>query len=141
MASGIVAALIAVVALGFVEGIGAFYPARDAWRRLRRQNGRRAVRAMRERFEGAAAARTPRLLAGVLAVLVAVWIAVSPSLLDKFWYELLLDVTPYLIVCVALLRLPPALLRVAERMRGYERDVGEDPDGGFDSNGPSALSL
>jgi hypothetical protein len=141
MASGIIAALVAIVALGFVEGLGAFYPAADTWRRLRRQNGRRAVRAMRERFEAAAARRTPRVLAGAMGILVAAWIAVAPSLLDKFWYEVLLDVTPYVVVTVSLLRLSRALKRVAERMRTYERDAGEDPDRGYDEGGPAALSL
>ena len=80
---------------------------------------------MRERLEASAARRTPRVLALVLLVLVTVWIA-SASLLDKRWYEVILDVVPYAIVGAALLRVQPALRAVAERMRDYEREIGDD---------------
>lgn len=128
MTSGIVATLVAVLALAFVEGMGAVYPARRAWQRLRSQHGRRAVRAMRERFEAAAARRTPYVLALFLGALVAAWVAAS-GVLDKHWYEVLADAGPHAVVAMALVRLPGALRRAAARMRDYERDAGEDPDG------------
>ncbi len=142
MTSASIAALIAVLALGIVEGMRRFYPARDTWWRLRRRHGRRAVRAMRERFEDAAARRTPRVLAAVMAALVALWIAAS-SLLDKYWYEVALDSLPYAFVAIAFLRLPGAMRRIAERMKEFEREAGEDPDAEFDDQGggPSALAL
>jgi hypothetical protein len=140
-----ISALIAVLALGVVEGMRRFYPARETWRRLRSRHGRRAVRAMRKRFEAAAARRTPRLLAIVLMALVIVWIAVS-SLLDKYWYEVALDSMPYAFVAVALVRTPGALRKIAERMREFERSVGEDPDRELDDldggdGGPTAVVL
>jgi hypothetical protein len=131
---------VATLALGFVEGMARFYPARPTWQRLRRRRGRDAVRAMRERFEAAGNRRTPRLLTQLLLALVIVWVAVA-SLLDKRWYEVALDVVPYLIVYVALLRTPGALRSVGERMRTYERDAGEDPDADAGDDGPTALAL
>jgi hypothetical protein len=138
-----IAALIAVLALGVVEGLRRFYPARETWRRLRSRHGRRAVRAMRERFEAAAARRTPRVLAFIL--LVVGWVAAS-SLLDKYWYEVALDALPYAFVSIALLRIPGALRAIAARMREFERSVGEDPDKDYDDldggdGGPTALAL
>lgn len=143
MTTGLIAALVAVLALGFVEGIRRFYPSRQTWRRLRRTRGRLAVRLMRERFEAAADQGSPRVLAEVLAGLVVIWIAVA-SLLDKRWYEVVTDVLPYVFVGIALFRLPGALRAVAERMKEYEREVGEDPDedwrdGG--DGGPAVLAL
>jgi hypothetical protein len=141
MASGAIAALIAGLALAFVEGIRRFYPARQTWMRIRSRHGRRAARAMRERLEAAAARRTPRILALLLLALVGTWIA-SASLLDKRWYEVVADVFPYAFVSIALLRVPPALRAVANRMRNYEKDHGEDPDRPFeDDEGPTALAL
>ncbi|HVL64797.1 MAG TPA: hypothetical protein VM573_06465 [Actinomycetota bacterium] len=128
MASAIVATLISVLALGLVEGMRRFYPARRTWLRLRSMHGRRAVRAMRERFEAAAERRTPRLLAAALMVLVVVWVVIASPALDKYWYETALDALPYAFVAVALLRVPAMLRGVAERMRGFEREMGEDPD-------------
>ena len=143
MTTGLIAALVAVLALGFVEGIRRFYPSRQTWRRLRRTRGRLAVRLMRERFEAAAQQGSPRVLAEVLAGLVVIWIAVA-SLLDKRWYEVVTDVLPYVFVGIALFRLPGALRSIAERMKDYEREVGEDPDedwrdGG--DGGPAVLAL
>ena len=143
MTTGLIAALVAVLVLGFVEGIKRFYPSRQTWRRLRRTRGRLAVRLMRERFEAAADQGSPRVLAEVLAGLVVVWIAVA-SLLDKRWYEVVTDVLPYVFVGLALFRLPGSLRSVAERMKDYEREVGEDPDedwrdGG--DEGPAVLAL
>jgi hypothetical protein len=140
--SASIAALIAVLALGIVEGMRRFYPARDTWWRLRRRHGRRAVRAMRERFEAAARRRTPRVLALLLAALVVVWVALS-SLLDKHWYEVALDSLPYAFVAIALLRIPGAMTAMAERMRDFEREAGEDPDADIDEQGggPSAVAL
>ncbi len=142
MTSASIAALIAVLALGIVEGMRRFYPARDTWWRLRRRHGRRAVRAMRERFEAAARRRTPRVLALLLAALVVVWVALS-SLLDKHWYEVALDSLPYAFVAIALLRIPGAMTAMAERMRDFEREAGEDPDADIDEQGggPSAVAL
>ena len=94
------------------------------------------MRAMRERFENAGERRAPRLLTELLLGLVIVWIAVA-SLLDKRWYEVVLDVVPYAIVYIALLRTPAALRRVAERMRDHERRAGDEPD----DDGPTAIAL
>lgn len=138
-----IAALVAVLALGFVEGWRRFYPSRQTWRRLRRTKGRLAVRLMRERFEQGAERGAPRLLAEVLAALVIVWIAIA-SLLDKRWYEVITDLIPYVFVGIALFRVPGAMRAIGERMKEYEREVGEDPDedwrdGG--DEGPTALAL
>lgn len=143
MTTGLIATLIAVLVMAFVDALGRFYPSRQTWRRLRTTRGRLAVRLMRERFEAGGARGAPRVLAEVLAGLVIVWIAVA-SLLDKRWYEVVMDVMPYVFVGIALFRLPRALRDVAERMKTYERDAGEDPDedwreGGED--GPTALAL
>lgn len=80
---------------------------------------------LRERLEALAARREPRLLALLLLLLMGTWIAAS-SLLDKRWYEVLTDVLPYLIVGAALLRVPPALHSIAERMKEYEHEFGDD---------------
>ena len=143
MTTGLIAALVAVLALGFVEGIRRFYPSRQTWRRLRRTRGRLAVRLMRERFDAAARQGSPRVLAEVLAGLVVIWIAVA-SLLDKRWYEVVTDVLPYVFVGIALFRLPGAMRSVAERMKDYEREVGEDPDEDWRDDGdggPAVLAL
>jgi hypothetical protein len=134
-----IAALVAALALGFVEGLGRFYPARRTWWRLRRARGRRAVRRMRERFEAAAAHRPSRPLVTLLLGLAIAWIA-SASLLDKRWHEVAFDVLPYVIVLAALLRTPTSLRRVAERMRDHERDAGEDPDA-HEDGGTAAVAL
>ena len=145
MTSGIIAAFIGVLVMGFVEGLGHFYPARQTWRRLRRARGRLAVRLMRERFEHAAVRRTPKVLALVLFILSVIWIA-SASLLDKRWFEVVADVLPYVIVGIALIRTPGALGDIGERMRKYEEEVGEDPDKdlldpGDGDGGPTAIAL
>jgi hypothetical protein len=143
MSSGIIASFIAVLALAFAEGLGRFYPARRTWLRLRSLHGRRAVRAMRERFEAIARHRLPRILAVVLLGLVIGWIA-SASLLDKRWYEVVMDVLPYGFIGIAMLRVPRNVTRIAERMKDYERGAGEDPDVPIvdqDGDGPSALAL
>ena len=143
MTTGLIATLVAVLVMAFVDALRRFYPSRQTWRRLRSTRGRLAVRLMRERFEAGAERGAPRLLAEVLGGLVVVWIAVA-SLLDKRWYEVVTDVLPYVFVGIALFRVPTALKAVAERMKEYERSVGEDPDedwreGGED--GPTALAL
>jgi hypothetical protein len=141
MTSGAIASLVAALALGFVEGLGRFYPSRETWTRIRRARGRDAVRAMRERFERAGARRPPRLLLTVLLGLVIVWIAAA-SLLDKRWHEVVLDVVPYVIVYAALLRTPAALRKVGERMKNREREAGDDPDAPLEGDdGPTALAL
>lgn len=138
-----IAALAAMLVMAFVEAIRRFYPARQTWRRLRSTRGRLAVRLIRERVEAAAQQGAPRLVAGLLAGLVIVWIALA-GVLGKRWYEVVVDVIPYVFVGIALFRLPGALRAIAERMKEYERSVGEDPDedwreGG--GEGPTALTL
>jgi hypothetical protein len=142
MTTGALAALVATVALGFVEAWGRFYPARSTWRQLRRARGRRTVRRLRERYETAGARRPPKLLTTLLLGLVIVWVA-SASLLDKRWYEVVTDVLPYVIVYTALVRTPSSMRHIAERMRDYEREAGEDPDAPEESEGegPSAVAL
>ncbi|HEX2294827.1 MAG TPA: hypothetical protein VHN37_05910 [Actinomycetota bacterium] len=143
MTSAIIASFAAVAALGFLEGLGRFYPARKTWWRLRRTRGRSAVVLMRARCERAADPALARRLASLMVALVIVWIGVA-SLLDKRWHEVLWDVTPYLIVSVALLRTPRILRSVADRMKEYEKDAGEDPDvpgAGRNGNGPEAVAL
>lgn len=145
MTTAVVASFAAVVALGFLEGVGRFYPARRTWWRLRRTRGRSAVVLMRARCERAADPRLARRLASLMVALVIVWIGVA-SLLDKRWHEVVWDVTPYVIVSIALLRTPSVLRAVADRMKEYEKDAGEDPDGaGGDGmtgdGGPEAVAL
>jgi hypothetical protein len=143
MASGILASLIGVLALGFIEGVRRFYPTHATWMKLRRVNGRRAVRAMRKRFEAMAAHRTTRLLALTVVLLVpAVWIG-SISLLHSRWYEALIDVSPYAFVAVALLRTPGALRSVAARIKEYEKNAGDDTEDEDDrgDDGPAEIAL
>ena len=143
MTTGLIATLIAVLVMAFVDAIRRFYPSRQAWRRLRITRGRLAVRLMRERYEAAAEQRAFRWLAEVLAGLMIVWIAIA-SLLDKRWYEVVTDVLPYLFVGIALFRMPATLRAVADRMKEYERSVGEDPDEDWresGEDGPTALAL
>jgi hypothetical protein len=140
MATSIIASLMALAALGFLELFGRIYPARELWWRLRRSRGREAVRKLRERYEGAAARRVPRIIAVVLLALIAAWVATS-SLLDKRWYEVVTDSLPSAIVVVALLRTPPVLRHVADRMKVYEREAGDEPDAPEEEGGPTALAL
>lgn len=143
MTTGLIAALVAVLALGFVEGWRRFYPSRPTWKRLRRTKGRLAVRLMRERFEHGAERGSHRVVAEILAALVILWIAIA-SLLDKRWYEVVTDLLPYVFVGVAIFRVPGAMHEIAERMKEYEREVGEDPDEDWRDNGdggPTALAL
>ncbi|MDQ3956063.1 MAG: hypothetical protein M3285_11010 [Actinomycetota bacterium] len=138
MQSSFIAALVAAVSLVFIEAFGRFYPARATWTRLRRARGRLAVRRMRERFEAGSHRKSSRILAGVLLALVIAWVAAS-SLLDKRWWEVVLDVVPYAIVGMALLRTPYAMQAVAERMLEYEKQFGDDRfDDGEDGEGPTA---
>lgn len=141
MATGIIAALAAVLALGLVEGMHRFYPARRTWERLRSMHGRRAVRAMRERFEAAAEHRAPGAVAVALLGLVVVWVGVASPLLDKHWQETALDATPYAFVAVALLRIPSMLRSVAERMKEFEKEAGWDPDSESGDGGPDVVAL
>ena len=134
------AALFAVLVLGFVEGFGRFYPSKRTWLRLRSRHGRRAVRAMRERFEAASQGRAGRRIGTVLLALVIIWIAVAP-LLDKRWHEVVLDVLPYIFVLIAIVRMPRILQKVADRMKEFERDIGEDPDSELDDGGAAAVAL
>jgi hypothetical protein len=142
MASVFVAVAVAIIVVGFVEIFARTYPTREAWSKLRRTHGRRAVRAMRLRLEAVAEMKMTRILAGILLALVVAWIASAP-LLDKRWYEVVLDVTPYVIVAGALLRMPGALRRVAARIREYEKEAGEEFDDDDDAGdgGPSAIAL
>lgn len=127
MASSILAMALAVGTWVFVEAWGRFYPAKETWLRLRRARGRSAVRRMRERIEQTSRMRSPRALVALLLAAVVAWVAAAGAL-DKFWYEVLADAAPSLIVIIALLRIPPALKAIAERMKDYEREMGEDPD-------------
>ena len=140
MTSAIVAIASAVIVYLFVEGFGRLYPSKAAWLRIRSRHGRRAARKMRERFEAGADRGTPRWLTIVLAVLVGGWIA-SASLLDKRWWEVVLDVLPYVLVGVAFLRLPPVMRKIAERMKTYERDIGEDPDSDLNDDGDGGAAV
>lgn len=141
MTGGAIATLLAVLALGMVEALNRFYPARSTWLRLRSRNGRRAVRAMRVRFEDASTLKAPRYAALALAILVVLWIGVA-GLLNNRWYEVVLDVAPYVLIGVAVLRVPAALRAMAARMKKYELDIGEDPDASSDGEGgPTALAL
>jgi hypothetical protein len=127
MSTALVAIGIAALTWAFVEGLGRTYPSKAAWLRIRSRHGRRVARAMRERFEAGAARGTPRWLTIALAGLVIGWIA-SASLLDKRWWEVVLDVLPYVLVGVAFHRLPPNMRKIAARMKDYERDFDEDLD-------------
>lgn len=141
MASGVIAALIAVLALGFMEGLRRFYPSKTTWMRLRRVNGRRAVRAMRKRFETAGTRRTPRVLAAILLALVPlIWI-LSVTQLHSRWYEAARDVTPYAFVAIALLRTPGALRTVAARMKEYEKESGDEAEEDDDDVGSDVIAL
>lgn len=133
MTSGTISAFIAGLVLGYIEALRHFYPAHKTWLRLRSRNGRRAVRAMRLRLEDLANSGITRRVGLILLALVIVWIAVSPAL-DKRWYEVAVDVLPYVFVLIALLRAPGSLRAIAERMKGYERDKGEDPGLDFDED-------
>jgi hypothetical protein len=138
----VLAGLFSVLTLGFEEGMRRFYPSRSTWIRLRSKHGRRAVRAMRERMEATAEHGIIKLLANALVGLVIIWIATA-SLLDKRWYEVALDVLPYALVGIALLRTPGTLRAISERIRTYERDHGEDPDLDYRTGdgGPTAIAL
>lgn len=140
MGSAIIAIGTAFIAWGFVEGFGSFYPSKAAWLRIRSRHGRRAARAMRKRFEAGAERGTQRWLTIALCTLVAGWIA-SAGLLDKHWWEVALDVLPYALVGVAFLRLPKMMGRIAERMRDYEKDAGEDPDSDYDDEGEGGVAV
>ena len=141
MTSGDAAALISLLTLGIVEGLNRFYPARATWLRLRSKHGRRAVRAMRQRFEESARLKAPRYAALVLVALVLLWIAVA-GLLDNRWYEVVIDVLPYVFIAAALLRIPAALRSMAARMKKFEIDIGEDPDAqSGDDGGSTAVAL
>lgn len=128
--TGVLAASTAVLVWAFIELFGRIYPTRATWLRLRRARGRFAVRRMRERFEEAGERTRPRRLALGVFLLLLAWIGAA-GLLEKRWYEVLLDAIPSLIVILGLLRIPAALRAVALRMRDYERWVGEDPDKPF----------
>jgi hypothetical protein len=144
MVTGAIAIMLGALTLAVVEGMGKFYPARTTWTRIRSRHGRRAARAMRVRLEATADRGTPRPLVVLLLVVAIAWVA-SASLLDKRWWEVVLDVLPYVFVGVAFLRVPPVLRKVADRMKGYERDAGEDPDrdldDGDESGGAAEIAL
>jgi hypothetical protein len=96
---------------------------------------------MRERVEVTSRSKAPRNAALLLGLLVAAWIGAA-GLLDKRWYEVVLDVLPYVFIGIALLRVPHALRSIAARMKKFERDVGEDPDKEFgDEGGATAITL
>ncbi len=97
---------------------------------------------MRERFEAGADRGVPRRLVIVLLALVGAWVA-GASLLDKRWHEVVFDVLPYVLVFVAVVRTPRVLRAIAERMKDYERQAGEDPDAEpeEDDEGPTEIAL
>jgi hypothetical protein len=97
---------------------------------------------MRERFQEAGDRRSGRKLALALVLLVVIWVGVS-GWLDKKWYEVVADAAPSSIVLLSLLRLPASLRAIAERIKEYEREAGEDPDEPIseDGNGPEVLAL
>ena len=94
---------------------------------------------MRERFESAARAKSGRRVATLLLGLAIVWVAIAP-VLDKRWHEVVLEILPYVFVLVAMMRMPTVLRKVAERMKEFERDIGEDPDAELDG-GATAIAL
>lgn len=99
------------------------------------------MRAMRERYEAAGLRKVPGRLIELLLGLVIVWIALA-GVLDRLWYEVLLDTLPYVFVLIAILRTPGALFAVGERMKDFERDAGDDPDEEpEDEGGPAELVL
>ena len=141
MTTGIIAALLASFALAFVEGFGRFYPARQLWLRLRRARGRHAVRVMRERYEAVASRNTPLILAAVLAALIVVQVSTAHSL-HRRWYEVVVNVLPSAFIAIAMLRTPSRIRAVAERMKVYERETGDDPDHELpEGEGPTAAVL
>lgn len=123
--SGLAAAFLAALAWAFVEVFARIYPSRETWARMRLEHGRSAVQGLRQRIETVAHTRASRYALVLLGALAAAWIA-SASLLDKRWWEVVLDVLPYGIIGGALLRAPRALKTVAARMRDYERASGDD---------------
>ena len=141
-ATGIAATIAALMAWAFVEVMAGFYPSRATWWRMRRARGREPLRRTRERFEEAADHRVARVLVTVLLCLLIVWVAIA-SLLDKRWYEVVADAAPSLIVMLSLQRIPSALHSVAERMKKYEREAGDDPDAPLDGGdgGATAIAL
>ena len=143
MGTGFIATVGALMAFAFVEGFAAQYPSRQTWYRLRRARGREATRKMRERFEAAAARKTPRWIALVLLAMVGVWAFVASSWFAKDWQAIVLDSLSSMIVAFALLRVPHALRSVAERMKDLERRAGEDPDQELDGGdgGPAVVAL
>lgn len=128
MRTAVPAGIIGVMVLAFIEGLRRYYPARQTWARLRRARGRRSMRAMRERFEAASLRKTPVALAFILLAVVPMIYIASVAGLDDEWYEAAATVLPYAFVAVALLRTPGALARVAERMKDYEQQAGDEPD-------------
>lgn len=126
--SSAAAIFLAALAWAFVEVFGRVYPSRETWARLRREHGRSSVTTMREGIERAAAGRAVHYALTFMTALAVAWIA-SASLLDKRWWEVLLDVLPYALVGCALLRAPAALRSIARRMRDYEHMSGEGRNG------------
>lgn len=142
MTSAFVADFLALLSLVVVEGMARVYPPRATWIRLRSKHGRRAVWAMRKRFEAALEEGFSRKLLTVLIALVIVWVAVA-SLLDKHWQEIIIDLTPYLVIGLALARVPHALRAMSERMKRYEEESGDDPERDIEpgDGGPAAIAL
>ena len=141
-ATGIVATVAALLAWGFLEILRGFYPARATWWRMRRMRGRDALRRTRERLEEAADKQLPRVLTTLLLCLLIIWVATA-SLLDKRWYEVVADAAPSLIVMLTLQRIPSTMKTIAERMKKYERDAGDDPDAPLEGGdgGATAIAL
>ncbi len=140
MTTGTISALLAVLFLGYAEGLRRFYPSRQTWLRIRSRHGRRAARAMRERIEAFAGSGIAPKLGFLLLGLVGLWIAAAPAL-DKRWFEVAFDALPYPFIAVVLFRSPGSLRAISERMKNYERDLGEDPDRDLGDDGPGATEL
>ncbi|MBK5227984.1 MAG: hypothetical protein JJE05_05700 [Actinobacteria bacterium] len=95
---------------------------------------------MRERFEAFAGSGIAPKLGFLLLGLVGVWIAAAPAL-DKRWYEVAFDALPYPFIAIALFRAPGSLRAIAERIKTYERDLGEDPDRDLGDDGGGATEI
>jgi hypothetical protein len=145
MGSGFIAAVAALLALAFVEGFGVQYPSKRTWMKLRSQNGRKAVRKMRERLEQTSHNRAPLILALVLLVGIVAWAVVATKVFDEDWQQIVFDSLSSFFVAIAMLRMPHALRAAAERMKEYERSLGEDPDADLDADegdgGSTAIAL
>jgi hypothetical protein len=76
-----------------------------------------------------------------MVVWVALWLA-GQSLLEQRWWELVLQLVPYVIVYAAVVRTPGAMAKAGARMKRYEDEAGDEDAGDeADEGGPSELAL